>query len=86
MFPAKHPVYILWELHLANLLMGKDEIFMIFDSSFKNVVCLAIYLSHLLYSFISFCNSVYIDWVQTNIHSNNDVNITMNLKNREFGL
>ena len=45
MFPAKHPVYILLESHLANLLMGKDEIFMILDSSFKNIVCLAIYLS-----------------------------------------
>lgn len=60
MFPAKHPVYILLELHLANLLMGKDEIFMILDSSFKNTVCLAIYLSSFL-SFISFCNSVYRD-------------------------
>lgn len=45
MFPAKHPVYILLESHLANLLMGKDEIFMILDSSFKNIVCLATYLS-----------------------------------------
>ena len=60
MFPAKHPVYILLELHLANLLMGKDEIFMILDSSFKNIVCLAIYLSSFL-SFIYFCNSVYRD-------------------------
>ena len=49
MFPAKHPVYILLELHPANLLMGKDEIFMILDSSFKNIVRLAIYLSSFLY-------------------------------------
>ena len=48
MFPAKHPVCILLELHLANLLMGKDEIFMILDSSFKNIVHLAIYLSSFL--------------------------------------